>query len=268
MWLEIPAHEKLEFECSNQYYDNTSKDKMTVMSKTLLRKKGLKSPDFFEALSYTFAKEYTGMTLQQRTQYKKEFYEFVHVREIHRDALRVGTTWYMTLVPNINGESYALWYSADKLGYIYFYRELPLDRATSSLISKRVKEKEEQMQLEPFSRYILKVPLTKEVKDNTFTLADQFGEEGLWFQEIEYEKEQAGYLIREGLSFDKDKPLSKNNLPHIFISPECRKLIRAIKYYMDGEKFDNEDFIETVHAALGLSILSEPVWVPRSQIGV
>jgi phage terminase large subunit len=264
--IEIPDHKLLSFECSNQYYDQSNKEKLRVMSKQLMKKKSLKSPNFFDALSMTYAKEYSALMKTLNTQYLEEFYDFVHIRDIERKKLDMGVSHYMVLVPQVNGEAYALWYAADRAGRIYFEKEKIINRLTSKGIGIILSTVETELDVKVIDRYTLKKYATNDVLKNRFLLIDQLMEEGLDFEEIDFDGELAGMNIREGLKYDKDLPLSKDNCPFIFFHPSCENAIRSVKYYMNTNLTDNSTLTETVHKAVGLAVLSEPVWIPKSRL--
>lgn len=260
--LDVPEHERLMFECSHQYYDTTAEDsKIRVMSKSMLKKKKIESPDFFDSLSLTYADELPYSLAQDAKQYTSEFWDFVHIQRIDHTKLILGTSRFMYLVPNLNGQTVLLWCAADRNGLIYFYKERVVERMTSTVIAGEIADAEKIDSPSVDFRYTPKLFENPEDKDTRYHLLEQLEDHGYYFEEFSYNPEIAGANLREGLSFNPDRPLGSHNHPYVFFSPECPLSIRAVKQYMDSKVISNEPLYEIAHKAVGMAVLTEPCWL-------
>jgi hypothetical protein len=259
--LDIPNHEKLVFECSNQYYDHTKDgSKMRVMSKSMLRKKGLDSPDFFEALSLQYALEIPEGVARTAMAHHGIFSDEVHVREISPENLKIGVSRFQVLVPTANGATALLWACADRKGLVYVYDEELLYRASSSAVAQATYEHESRFWTAD-ERYVRKVFLSDEVQKNRYLLTEQLEDHELFYDEIEYTTELATMSLREGLMYDRAQPLNNQNHPFVYFHPRVKRTIDAVKYSSNPKVLENDPVHAAFHEALGLLILTEPVWV-------
>lgn len=257
--LDIPDNEQMIFECTNQYYDTTMEDsKLRVMSKSLLRKKKVKSPDHFDALALTYEKEMPSSLAKEHAQYSIEFYDFVHVQRVDPRKLEIGTSRFCYLVPTLNGSTVLLWACADRKGLIYFYREALVERASSSAIMKAIAAVETEKVDE---RYVPRMNMSPEDQDARYNLIEQLQDHDLYFEEFDYNEQLAGLNLREGLSFNPDLPFGADNHPFIYFSPDCPLAVRAVKHYLNPKTLQNEPLFETLHKAVGLAVLTEPIWL-------
>lgn len=263
--IEIPDNKTLMFECSNLYYDQNEKELLRVMSKSMMKKKGLKSPNHFDALMMLYARSYTGLNRTLNLQYLDEFYDFIHVRKIPVKNFYVGVTRYMTLISDVNGYSYGLWYIADRSGRIYFEHEEVWTRASSSAIVEKINAIEKDHPYPVNLRYTLKKYLTPDKKQR-YTFLEQLEDDGIFFDEVEWDDTLAGFNIREGLRYDKDLPLDAFNCPYLFFNPDCTYAIRSIKNFMNPNFAENDALAEIVHEAVGISVLAEPTWVKKENV--
>lgn len=260
--LDVPEHERLMFECSHQYYDTTTEDsKIRIMSKSMLRRKKIESPDFFDSLSLTYADELPYSLKQDIKQYTREFWDMVHVQKIDPNALVHGTSRFLYLVPNLNGPTVLLWCAADRNGLMYFYRERVLERATSTTICQEIAECESLDPTPVEVRYTPRLFNTPDEKNSRYHLLEQLEDKDYYFEEFEINLDIAGFNLREGLAFNPDRALGPFNHPHVYFSPECPTAIRSVKQYMDGKMIPNEPLYEMMHRAVALAVLTEPVWL-------
>lgn len=268
--LDIPDEEELVFECNNQYYDHTSDGKLRVMSKSLLKKlvkkvsgnKEFDSPDYWDSLCLTYEKSYPTMLAKKQVTYLPEFHDPAHILELKDRELEMGVSRFNVLVPIPEENSaYLLWACADRKGLVYFYNEALIERATSSVLSKAVLNLEKNQARETDLRYCEKLYRNKEDKTSRYNLIEQLEDYDYMFEELEYNEDLARLNLREGLAFDKDQPVNNANHPFVFFSPKCELAIRAVKYYSRLKSTKDNPMIEAVHKAVGLMILSEPVWL-------
>lgn len=194
---------------------------------------------------------------EENQQYNDEFVDKVHVRVIPDNQLIEGVRRFMVIVPVLNGETALIWACVDKSGFEYYYRERIIKRATANTIVEVIAEAEEGDRV--FERFYPIEKISKDV-DHGFGLIEQLEDSGLDLTGIEYAEELASITIREGLLFDKEKPASVSNMPHIFFHPKCDTLIRSIKFLMNRKNFDNKAIYETMHKCLGVMVLAEPSW--------
>lgn len=258
--LDIMPDDTLAFQCSHMYFEDLN-GKILVMSKSLMKKKQLESPDDFDALALTYAGGISKRREMENRFYSKEFDDKMHVREVNLNEMRIGTSKFMVLVPRFNGSSVLLWALADKSSCVFFYREMILARTSSTEIERAIREAEGEDEI-IYERYIPKLYKDAD-KKHRFTLIEQLDEVDLSFEEIEYSEEVATINIREGLKFDREKTLSVNNMPHLFFAPSCIRIVSALKSYTNEDYTKNTDLVKATHEAVALMVLAEPEWVPR-----
>lgn len=259
--IDIPNHEKLVFQCNNQFYEVTKFEKLQVLSKTLLKKKGLKSPDFFDSLALTFTHEMPASLQVIATQYTTEFQDSVHVLDIDKNLLSIGVSRFMVMVPNLNGPTFGVWACADRGGMIYFYKERHMDRVTSGGWGKILKEAEAEDDHVVDLRYMPKIYYNQEELDARYNFIEQMEDHDFYFEEVDFNEDIAGMNLREGLSFDKDKPINNANHPFVLFHPSCTNTIRAVKHYLNPTLAKNNPLYEAAHKAVGTMILTEPIWL-------
>ena len=269
--IDIPENEDLEFECSHQYYDHQN-GRLRVMSKALLRKlvkkmtgrgkEEFSSSDYFEALCLTYEKSWPGKTLEQKAAYRLEFEDAAHIRLIPARKLNIGVSWFNVLVdiPE-ESSSYLLWACADRKGLVYFYREQMVPRSTSDRIAEVIKEVEEEQPRPTDLRYCDKLYWSEEDTGGRYNLLEQLSDYDYIFEETEWNEELAKINLREGLKYDKAKSMDSSNHPFVFFSPNCPLAIRAVKYFSHLKSIKENVQMQAVHKAVGLMILSEPIWL-------
>ena len=259
--LDIPPLEELFFQCTHQYYDDLNGGKIMVMSKALLRKKQIESPDFFDSLALTYAGARTRRQVEQHSLYSNELAPAVHFLKMDQDDFNVGVLRYMYLVPRFDSPSVLVWAAADKMGRIFTYREVVVQRTSSTSIEDAIVSNE-KMYERVYLRY---VPHLYPQKDqiNRFHLIEQLSASGLNFDEVNYNKDIACMNIREGLRYDQKKPLAGANLPYLFFDQTCVKIFRMLQSITD-EGYTKVSAVDSaLHEALGIMVLSEPKWFPR-----
>lgn len=252
--LDLPEHDKLEFECNNQFYEMSSDDCIKVMSKTLLKRKGMESPDFFDALCLQFANDLPDSMRVAHAVYSEELFEKMHVISIDPEAMKIGTTRYNWLFPSLNGQSFSLWGLADRAGRVFVYRELLIDRTSSTVLERLVKGAEDVWE-EVEERIIPKIYVNGVDAKERYTLLDQLADVDLDFIELELDEQLASFNLREGLRFED------GGLPHLFFHKDCLMTLRAMKFFMNPKLFQNEPVFEIINKTLGLMVLSEPIWI-------
>jgi len=270
--LDIPDDEDLAFECNHQYYDHTTENKIRVMSKTLLRKLVKKltgkkqdefdSPDHFDALCLTYEKSYPTMLSKKRMAHLEEFHEPVHIFEMGSSELEIGVSRFNVLVPVMEENSaYLLWACADRKGLVYFYDEAIVERATSSRVADCINEVESRQPRATDSRYCERIYFSKEDTGSRYNLMEQLMDYDYDFEDMEWNEELAKINLREGLKFDKTLPVNNMNTPYVFFSPKCVNAIRAVKYGSRLKSVKDNPLMSAVSKAVGLMVLSEPIWL-------
>lgn len=270
--LDIPDDEDLAFECNHQYYDHTSDGRLRVMSKTMLKKLVKKltgkkqdefdSPDHFDALCLTYEKSYPTMLAKKQLSHLEEFHDATHVFEMDGRKLEIGVSRFNVLVPIPEENSaYLIWACADRKGLVYFYDEALVERATSSLVAEAIEDVESRQPRMTDVRYSDKIYFTSEDQEGRYNLLEQLSDYDYDFEEQEYSPELARINLREGLKFDKSKPVNNVNHPWVFFHPRCTHAIRAVKYGSRLKSMKDNALMEAVYKAVGLMILSEPVWL-------
>jgi hypothetical protein len=270
--LDIPENEDLAFECNHQYYDHTSEQKLRVMSKTMLKKLVKKltgkkqdefdSPDHFDALCLTYEKSYPTMVSKKQLSHLEEFHDATHIFEMAGKDLEIGVSRFNVLV-TVPEESaaYLVWAAADRKGLIYFYDEALVERATSSNVADKINEVEARQLRHTDCRYSERLYFSKEDLTSRYNLAEQLLDYDYDFEDLEFNPELARINLREGLKFDKTKPVNNTNHPWVFFHPKCVNAIRAVKYGSLLKSMKNNPQMEAVYKAVGLMILSEPIWL-------
>ena len=258
--LDIPDVEQLVFECTNQFYDHTSDFRVRVMSKKLLKSKGLESPDFFDSLALSFALEAPRSFAVKNIQYQSEFIDRIHIVDLG-EYTKFGVTRYCVLNQDLNGSTTLIWACADKKGLVYVEREEIIERATSSSIAGRIALVESELPRPVQLRYSPKIYTKKEDINARYNLIEQLGDYGYFFEELEFNEELAGVNLREGLKFNVDESINNLNHPYILFHPSCTNMIRSIKYYSNPNVVKNNPLYEMFHEALGVLILTEPRWI-------
>lgn len=270
--LDIMDDEDLAFECNHQYYDHTSEGRLRVMSKTMLKKLVKKltgkkqdefdSPDHFDALCLTFEKSYPTMLAKKRLSHLEEFHDATHVFEMGSEELEIGVSRFNVLVPIPEENSaYLVWACADRKGLVYFYNEALVERATSSNVAEIIAVAEEQQPRPTDIRYCDQIYFSREDQTSRYNLVEQLADYDFDFEEMEYNEELAKINLREGLKFDKTKPVNNVNHPWVFFSPKCALAIRAVKYGSRLKSMKDNALMESVYKAVGLMVLSEPMWL-------
>jgi phage terminase large subunit len=259
--IDIPDHEQLVFECNNQFFDLDGLQRIRVMSKSLMKKRGLESPDFFDALYLSYAREIPDSLARHQAQYVFEFEDSVHIQKINHEAFMMGVSRFNVIVPVVNGATACIWAVADKHGKVFIYKEAIVERTTSRMVADTMAEFESGSLHQIDERYINKVPLPDEVSKKRYTFIEQLEDEGLLYDEIEYDPELAAMNIREGLYYDKKVPVGKDNMPHLFIHPDCRYVIQSIKYMLNPKVLSNDPMFESFHKAVGVLVMAEPMWL-------
>ena len=265
--LDIPDHEELQFECSNQYYDHTSDYKLRVMPKSLLKKlvkkltgkRDFDSPDFFDALCLNYAKEIPAQLAKRKFGSLDEWDDKVHIQALGRLEIGVSRFNVLVQIPELN-QAYSLWAAADRKGLVYFYDEVLIERATSEGVDAVIRKVEVEQARETDLRYCEGLPESEDDKGR-YTLVEQMADYDLHYEELSYNPELALINLRAGLKFDKTKPVNNLNHPYIYFSPKCTQAIRAVKYYARLKSTQDNPQMQAFHKAVGLMILSEPVWL-------
>lgn len=252
--------EKLVFECSNQYYDHTKEgSKLRVMSKSMLKKKGMESPDWFEALSLNYALEMPESLAKKKTPYNSIFVDDVHVTLLNSN-LKIGVSFFQSIVALPSGASAIVWACADRKGLVYVYDEALIWQASSSDVAKVTFEHEEQFPRAVEERYTKKFYSTQEVQNARYLLVEQLEDHDIFVEEVEYNPELSMLNIREGLKFNKNEPINNLNHPYIFFHPRCQHTINAMKFYFNPGDEQNNPVLQAFHEAVGVLVLTEPVW--------
>ena len=263
--IDIPDHEQLVFECNNQFFDLDKLQRIRVMSKSLMKKKGLESPDFFDALYLSYAREIPESLATAQATYVQEFVDEVHLQNINPESFMYGVSRYNVLIPMVNGDSVSLWAMADRHGKIYIYQEAVIQRTTSGKVGREIEEIESQSLHQVDDRYTIKVPLADDVVKKRYTFLEQLEDENLFYDEIEYDPDLASMNIREGLRFNKNQPINGANLPHIFIHEDCKLVTQSLKYLLNPKVLSNDPLFDLFHKAVGILVLSEPTWLKATE---
>lgn len=265
--LDIPDNEELAFECSNQYFDHTSDFKLRVMSKALLKKlvkkltgkRDFDSPDYFDSLTLSYAKEIPSRLAKTKYVALNEFDDKVHIQSFPPFPIGVSRFNVLVQIPELNS-AYNLWACADRKGLVYFYDEATVERATSEAVDQAIRDVERQQIKDTDLRYCENLNHSKE-DEARYNLIEQLGDYEYFYEEVLYNPEMAIINLRAGLKFDKSQPVNNLNHPYIFFSPKCAQAIRAVKYYARLKTAKDNPLMEAVHKAVGLMILSEPLWL-------
>ena len=192
--------------------------------------------------------------------YLDEWEDGVHIQDMSEDQLAMGVSRFcsMTLIPEEN-KAYLSWACADRNGLVFFYDEALVDRATSDRIYSAI-QKAEAKHREVELRYCDKLYWSQDDTGGRYNLLEQLADFDCHFEEADWNEDLARINLREGLKYDKTKPVDNQNHPFVFFSPNCPMAIRAIKYYSHLKSTKNNPQTEGIHKAVGLMILTEPVW--------